>query len=69
MTQQRIERARQAEARRMQRRSFLRVSIFAGLTLTVGAMAAGFLNFFNLRNPTGFGGTITLTPDRVPEKG
>jgi cytochrome b6-f complex iron-sulfur subunit len=69
MAQQRLERARASEARRIQRRSFLRVSVFAGLTLSVGAMTSGFLHFFNLRNPQGFGGTVTLTPDRVPQPG
>jgi len=65
----RIEHARQAEARAVTRRSFLRVSVFAGLTLSVGAMAAGFLGFFNLRKPTGFGGVITVIPARIPKAG
>lgn len=62
----RIEQARQVEARKIARRSFLRVSTFAGLTLAVGAMSAGFLNFFNLRKPTGFGGIVTVTSTRIP---
>ena len=43
----RIERARQVEARKLARRSFLRVSAFASLTLFVGAMSAAFLGFFD----------------------
>lgn len=69
VTAGRIERARQIEARKLSRRSFMRVSVFAGLTLTVTAMAASFLNFFNLRNPTGFGGTLTVAANRVPAPG
>lgn len=65
----RIERARQAEARKLARRSFLRVSAFAGLTLTVGAMTAGFLGFFNLRKPKGFGGTVNVAANRIPLPG
>ncbi|MGK2965631.1 MAG: ubiquinol-cytochrome c reductase iron-sulfur subunit [Tepidiformaceae bacterium] len=65
----RVERARATEARKLSRRSFMRVSAFAGLTLSVTAMAASFLNFFNLRNPTGFGGTITVAASRVPAPG
>ncbi len=67
--QRRIEYARQVEARKFARRSFLRVSVFAGLTLTVGALLAGFLGFFNLRGPSGFGGVINLGRDRVPPPG
>ena len=62
----RIEPARQAESRKLARRSFLRVSAFAGLTLFVGAQIAGFLGFFNLRKPTGFGGTVNIAANRVP---
>lgn len=62
----RIERARQAESRKLARRSFLRVSAFAGLTLFVGAQVAGFLGFFNLRKPTGFGGVVNIAANRVP---
>lgn len=65
----RIEQARQAEARRVSRRSFLRVSVFAGLTLTVFAHLAGFLGFFNLLKPKGFGGLVTVVPSRVPKAG
>ncbi|GMV85506.1 MAG: hypothetical protein AMXMBFR80_13610 [Dehalococcoidia bacterium] len=65
----RIERARQSEARKLARRSFLRVSVFAGLTLSLGAMTAGFLGFFNLRKPTGFGGTVNVAANRVPLPG
>lgn len=65
----RIERARQSEARKLARRSFLRVSVFAGLTLSVGAMTAGFLGFFNLRKPTGFGGTVNVAANRIPVPG
>jgi cytochrome b6-f complex iron-sulfur subunit len=65
----RIERARQSEARKLARRSFLRVSVFAGLTLSVGAMTAGFLGFFNLRKPSGFGGTVNVAANRVPLPG
>jgi len=55
-----VEQARQREARQVSRRSFLRVSTFAGLTLFVGAMTAGFLGFFNLRSPKGFGRPVTV---------
>lgn len=65
----RIEHARQAEARKIARRSFLRVSAFAGLTLTLGALTAGFLGFFNLRKPTGFGGVVNVASARVPKAG
>lgn len=65
----RIERARQIEARKLARRSFLRVSTFAGLTLFTGGLIASFLGFFNLRKPSGFGGTVTVTPDRIPSAG
>ena len=65
----RIERARQIEARKLARRSFLRVSAFSGLALFTGAMLASFLGFFNLRKPTGFGGTVTVTRDRIPRPG
>jgi cytochrome b6-f complex iron-sulfur subunit len=65
----RIEHARQQEARRIARRSFLRVSVFAGLSLSVGGMLAGFLGFFNLRNPTGFGGTVTVPKAAIPQPG
>jgi cytochrome b6-f complex iron-sulfur subunit len=65
----RIERARQIEARKLARRSFLRVSAFSGLALFTGALLASFLAFFNLRNPTGFGGTVTVTRDRIPRPG
>jgi cytochrome b6-f complex iron-sulfur subunit len=68
-TARRLEYARQAEARRIARRSFLRVSIFAGLTLTVGALTAGFLGFFNLRKPSGFGGVVTVAKNLVPKPG
>jgi hypothetical protein len=37
----RIEHARQQEARKIARRSFLRVSVFAGLILFVGSQVAG----------------------------
>ena len=65
----RIEVARQAEARKIARRSFMRVSIFAGLALSVGAMSAGFLGFFNRRKPVGFGGVVTVTKAQVPPPG
>ncbi|MBA4181214.1 MAG: cytochrome B6 [Anaerolinea sp.] len=65
----RIERARQTEARKIARRSFLRVSVFAGLTLSVGAMVAGFLGFFNRLKPTGFGGVVTVPRVSVPAPG
>jgi cytochrome b6-f complex iron-sulfur subunit len=65
----RIERARQIEARKLARRSFLRVSAFAGLTLFTGGLLASFLGFFNLRKPSGFGGTVTVTADRIPRPG
>lgn len=65
----RIERARQIEARKLARRSFLRVTTFAGLTLFTGGLIASFLGFFNLRKPSGFGGTVTVTRDRIPRPG
>src|SRR5262249_11735103 len=65
----RIEHARQQEARKIARRSFLRVSVFAGLTLTVGGMLSGFLGFFNLRHPTGFGGVVNVGKAVVPKPG
>jgi cytochrome b6-f complex iron-sulfur subunit len=64
-----VEQARQQEARRIARRSFLRVSAFAGLSLFLGAMAASFLGFFNLRKPTGFGGVVTVAKARIPKSG
>lgn len=65
----RVERARQVEARKIARRSFLRVSVFAGLALSVNGMLVGFLGFFNRLKPTGFGGVVTVTKDRVPVPG
>ena len=65
----RVEEARQREARKISRRSFLRVSIFAGLALTVGSMAAGFLGFFNRRKPVGFGGVVNVAKARIPKSG
>jgi cytochrome b6-f complex iron-sulfur subunit len=65
----RIEVARQAEARKIARRSFLRVSVFAGLTLGLGAWVVGFLGFFNLRKPVGFGGIVTVTKATIPPAG
>ena len=65
----RIEVARQAEARKIARRSFLRVSVFAGLTLGVGTLAASFLGFFNRRKPVGFGGIVTVAKARIPNAG
>lgn len=41
-----IEHARQVEARKISRRSFMRVGVFAGLTLTLGSFVASFLGFF-----------------------
>ena len=66
---QRVERARQAEARKVSRRSFMRVSAFAGLTLFTGAMSAAFLGFFNLRSPSGFGRPVTVPQIQVPAPG
>jgi len=65
----RIERARQQEARKLARRSFLRVSAFAGLMLFLGSQIAGFLGFFNLRKPTGFGGVVNVSKGRIPAAG
>jgi len=65
----RIERARQAESRKLARRSFMRVSAFAGISLFVGSMTAGFLGFFNLRKPTGFGGVVNVAASRIPLPG
>lgn len=64
-----VEIARQAEARKIARRSFLRVSVFSGLTLGLLSMASGFLAFFNLRKPTGFGGTVNVVAARIPKAG
>ena len=64
-----IERAKQHEARKVSRRSFLRVSTFAGLTLFVGSMTAGFLGFFNLRSPKGFGRPVNVPKIQIPEPG
>ena len=66
---QKIEHARQSEARRVARRSFLRVSAFAAITLGVGGMVSGFLAFFNLRSPTGFGRPVTVPANRIPAPG
>ena len=63
------ERARSREARKIARRSFLRVSAFAGLTLTVGAVVASTLGFVNMRRPPGFGGTTTVPQSAVPRAG
>ena len=68
-TARRLEHARAEESRRVARRSFLRVSAFAGLSLTVGGMLAGFLGFFNLRHPTGFGGVVNVAKAQVPKPG
>ncbi|HMS59777.1 MAG TPA: Rieske 2Fe-2S domain-containing protein [Tepidiformaceae bacterium] len=66
-TARRLEQAKQVEARKVARRSFLRVSAFAGLTLFGGTLLSGFLGFFNLRHPTGFGGVVTVAKARVPQ--
>jgi cytochrome b6-f complex iron-sulfur subunit len=65
----RIEVARQAEARKIARRSFMRVGVFTGLMLTLGALSAGFLGFFNRLKPVGFGGVVTVTKAQVPPPG
>ena len=65
----RIERARQVESRKLARRSFLRVSAFSGLMLFLGSQVAGFLAFFNLLKPTGFGGVVPVAAQRIPEAG
>jgi len=65
----RIERARQVESRKLARRSFLRVSAFSGLALFLGSQIAGFLGFFNLRKPTGFGGVVNVSAGRIPSAG
>ncbi|MCA9821268.1 MAG: ubiquinol-cytochrome c reductase iron-sulfur subunit [Dehalococcoidia bacterium] len=65
----RVERVRQQEARRIARRSFLRVSVFAGLTLFTGAMLASFLGFFNRRKPTGFGAPVNVPTQLIPAQG
>lgn len=64
-----IQHARQVEARKIARRSFMRVGVFAGLTLGLGAWAASFLGFFNKRKPVGFGGTVVVTKAVIPEPG
>lgn len=65
----RLERARQSEARKLARRSFLRVSAFSGIMLFVGSQVAGFLGFFNLLKPQGFGGTVNVSGQRIPTPG
>ena len=65
----RIEHARQQEARKIARRSFLRVSVFAGLTLFIGSQIAGFLGFFNKLKPTGFGGVVNVSAAQIPAVG
>jgi cytochrome b6-f complex iron-sulfur subunit len=64
-----LEHAKQVEARKVARRSFLRASTFAGLMLSVGAMTAGFLAFFNKRDPQGFGAPVTVLASRIPDAG
>jgi cytochrome b6-f complex iron-sulfur subunit len=64
-----IQYARQVEARKIARRSFMRVGVFAGLTLGLGAWVASFLGFFNLRKPVGFGGTVVVTKAVIPKPG
>ncbi|HEX6030426.1 MAG TPA: Rieske 2Fe-2S domain-containing protein [Tepidiformaceae bacterium] len=64
-----VERASQGEARRIARRSFLRVSVFAGVTLAVGTLLSGFLGFFNKLKPVGFGGVVTVAATRIPRLG
>lgn len=65
----RVEKVRQVEARKVARRSFLRASAFAGLTLFVGSMLSSFLGFFNLRSPTGFGAPVTVPASSIPRPG
>jgi cytochrome b6-f complex iron-sulfur subunit len=65
----RVEHARQQEARKVARRSLLRVSTFAGLTLFVGGMLASFIGFFNLRGPSGFGAPVTVARSLIPRPG
>jgi len=64
-----IQQARQVEARKIARRSFMRVGVFAGLTLGLGAWMVSFLGFFNRRKPVGFGGIVTVTKAVIPEAG
>jgi cytochrome b6-f complex iron-sulfur subunit len=66
---QRVEQARQREARKIARRSFLRVSAFAGISLFTVSMLAAFLGFFNLRKPTGFGGVVNVASTLIPAPG
>jgi len=47
----------------------MRVSAFAGVTIFTGSLLAGFLGFFNLRGPKGFGGTVNVSASRIPKKG
>ncbi len=65
----RVEQARQVEARKVARRSFMRVSVFAGLSLFVGSQVASFLGFFNLRHPRGFGGIVNVPAAVIPKAG
>lgn len=64
-----VERVRRTEARKLGRRSFLRVSAIAGLALAVGAGTAGFLGFVNRLKVTSFGGVVTVAATRVPAPG
>lgn len=64
-----IEVARQVEARKISRRSFLRVSVFSGMILSMIAMFAGFLGFFNRLKPVGFGGKVVVPKALVPPAG
>lgn len=64
-----IPRARQAPARSVGRRSFLRASLAAGLALAAGASIAGFLGFFNRLKVTSFGGVVTVPASRIPLPG
>jgi cytochrome b6-f complex iron-sulfur subunit len=68
-TPRRLEHARQVEARKVARRSFLRASSFAGILLFTGSLTAGFLAFFNKRNPVGFGAPVTVSAAQIPDAG
>jgi cytochrome b6-f complex iron-sulfur subunit len=64
-----VERARLLQTREVTRRTILRNGFFAGLAVMTTGFLALFLDFFNLRNPTGFGGTVTVPANQVPAAG
>ena len=66
-----VQRAQRRRARRREvtRRQFVRSTFWGTLGLTVTASVGGFLAFFWPRGLQGFGGTIPVSADLVPEPG